>query len=120
MLIAILLFQVITVFDAQTSTKPNSRAIQRSAPTISPEWLVDLRAVYVAGCDEECPLSTKDFGTSLDMAEIRRFAQSFPTATAFDAALQVLPTPERRDRARKTLISYTSWQPQPGHTAHGH
>jgi hypothetical protein len=81
----------------------------------TPEWLADLAMIAPAGV-----LVNGVVPTSLEVSEIRRIARAFRSPFELDIALRRLPTPERRDRAYKTLISFTRWQPKPGLTEFGH
>jgi len=82
----------------------------------APEWLDDLRAVGARLGVKGVAIGSTSV---IEIIEIKAIASIPKTPGELDAALVVLPTPERRDRAYKTLISYTRWQPQPGFTADG-
>ncbi len=90
-----------------------------------PEWLADLRLVESALLQFGQPLPIhKHFNhapgdNTIAVDEIKTIASFAKAPTDLDKALLVLPTKERRDRAYKTLISYTRWQPQPAFTPDG-
>lgn len=91
----------------------------------TPDWLIDLRLVEAELIRLDQPLPEhRHFArvpgeTAMAVEEIRTIASFAKTPADLDKVLLVLPTQERRDRAYKTLISFTRWQPQSGFTDAG-
>lgn len=90
----------------------------------TPEWLRDLRLVEaelasLTHVPRPIVIRAVTAETALSVADIRAIAHLALTPADLQQALRVLPTPARRDRAYKTLIGDTRWQPAPGFTAEG-